>query len=65
MPAKEHLPAGTAMKEDDCWMLLVGIGVGRKKELAVEAQAIGGREQDWLGNDERAGRKVGGNGGGG
>ena len=53
VPAEQHLPAGTAVEENDGGPPLTGAQPFRKKQLAVNRHAVGGGEDDLLRLDER------------
>src|SRR4029077_3121763 len=57
---QEHLADGPAMHENQRGLLFTRFGVGRKKKLSVDFQAVGGSENHLLRRDQLLRGKVGG-----
>ena len=58
MPAGQHLTPRSAVEEDDGGPPLSRLRVRGPEELGVDRQAVRGREDHGLGDDERGGREV-------
>src|SRR5262245_10786101 len=52
VPAEHHLPARAAVHKDHCRQLVTRLCVFRKEELAVDFEAVGSFEENWLWFDE-------------